>query len=85
MLCDNLLRRFYSHRRTLPCECFQSGVFRSALVPNLAISLFRTFISGIPGSRVTVLVGDVRVITLPGKGCSKTTEIFLRLFGHLSD
>ena len=50
--------------------CQRSGL-RSARVPNLAISLFRTRTSGTPGSFISAVVGDVLTIVLPGANVSQ--------------
>ena len=43
-------------------------------VPNLAISLFRTFTSGTPGALITVVVGEVRTTVLPGANVSRRPQ-----------
>ena len=58
---------------TVWCVFEQIGkisVLRSAFVPILAISLFRTLTSGMASSLITVVEGDVRTTVFPGANVS---------------
>ena len=68
----------WKRRRWAYC---QRSVLRSARVPNLAISLFRTLTSETPGSLITVVVGDVLTTVLHGTNVSQRSwRSFFDLF-----
>ena len=64
----------FSYGRGRLWAYWQVSVLRSARVPNLAISLFRTWTSGTPGSLITVFVGDVLTTLLPGASVSQRPQ-----------
>ena len=84
-----------SYWRGRLCAYCQRSVLRSAFVPIVAISLFRTFTSGTPGSLITVVVGEIRTTVLPGahvshrprRSCLDLLDTFLANFtsGEVSD